>query len=99
MLGGLGDDQESFTRLRVVNAGFAKLTPGLVREHDPLPARVVTELARRLGMEVVATGLASDGQVALAADAGCRYGMGPALMGSLSAEEMGTYLLLDNRKR
>ena len=49
---------------------------------------VVANLGDRLGVEVVVEGLESDGQVAGARRAGCRYGQGFALARPATAERV-----------
>ncbi len=66
--------------------------PGTARAHVPL-ADVVVRLGRRLGMEVIATGVEDAAQLDSLQAAGCRYGQGYLFGRPLPAEH--TEALLD----
>ncbi|MFI5490946.1 EAL domain-containing protein [Actinoplanes sp. NPDC051859] len=92
-----GAGQASLAHLRRLPVDLLKLDQTLVnepREPGSAPAvlDVVVSLGRRLGLEIVAKGLETRDQIALARRAGCHYGQGFALGRPAPAERMEAYL-------
>ncbi|WFE38812.1 bifunctional diguanylate cyclase/phosphodiesterase [Micromonospora sp. WMMD998] len=84
-------EHASLAQLRRLPIDLLKVGPHLVAPgadgQRPL-IDVVANLGSRLGVEVVVEGLESDGQVAGARRAGCRYGQGFALARPATAERV-----------
>ncbi|MFB6393334.1 putative bifunctional diguanylate cyclase/phosphodiesterase [Polymorphospora lycopeni] len=92
-----GAGQASLAQLRRLPVDILKIDRALVADSGrgtqskPL-IDVVVSLGRRLGLEIVAEGLETDGQVDQARAAGCRYGQGFALSRPAPAERMEAFL-------
>jgi diguanylate cyclase (GGDEF)-like protein/PAS domain S-box-containing protein len=92
-----GAGHASLSHLRRLPVDMLKLDRALVNppaEHNSGPAviDVVVSLGRRLGLEIVAKGLETDGEIERARAAGCLYGQGFALGRPAPAERMEAYL-------
>ncbi|GAA2672179.1 putative bifunctional diguanylate cyclase/phosphodiesterase [Actinoplanes palleronii] len=94
-----GAGQTSLSHLRRLPVDMLKLNAVLVGEGSeattgggPAVLDVVVSLARRIGLEIVAKGLETPGQIERAAAAGCRYGQGFALERPAPAERIEAYL-------
>jgi diguanylate cyclase (GGDEF)-like protein/PAS domain S-box-containing protein len=92
-----GAGHASLSHLRRLPVDMLKLDRALVNpptEHMSGPAviDVVVSLGRRLGMEIVAKGLETEGEIERARNAGCLYGQGFALGRPAPAERMEAYL-------
>ena len=85
-----GAGQTSLSHLRRLPVDMLKLSASLVG--DPSVIGVVVSLGRRLGLDIVAKGLETAGQIEAAAQAGCRYGQGFALGRPGPAERVEAYL-------
>ena len=76
-----GTGQSSLGRLAEIQVHELKLDRSLVRgiEHDPRArrvARLIVELGRDLGVEVLAEGIETEGQLAVLRELGCALGQG-----------------------
>jgi diguanylate cyclase (GGDEF)-like protein/PAS domain S-box-containing protein len=91
-----GAGQASLSHLRRLPVDMLKLDRALVNTpseaNSPAVIDVVVSLGRRLGLEIVAKGLESDGEIRRARNAGCLYGQGFALGRPAPAERMEAYL-------
>lgn len=93
-----GAGQASLAQLRRLPVDILKIDRALVTEPGDRrnPTRplidVVVSLGRRLGLEIFAEGLESNGQVEQARDAGCRYAQGFALIRPAPAERIEAFL-------
>jgi diguanylate cyclase (GGDEF)-like protein/PAS domain S-box-containing protein len=91
-----GAGQASLSHLRRLPVDLLKLDRALVNtpaeRNGPAVIDVVVSLGRRLGLEIVAKGLESDGEVDRARAAGCLYGQGFALGRPAPAERTEAYL-------
>ncbi|MGI5213548.1 putative bifunctional diguanylate cyclase/phosphodiesterase [Plantactinospora sp. CA-290183] len=93
-----GTGQASLAQLRRLPVDFLKVDRSLVterhsRDGDSKPfIDVVVGLGRRFGLEIIAEGLESVGQVEQARAAGCRFGQGYAVSRPAPAERVEAYL-------
>ncbi|MEQ4302484.1 bifunctional diguanylate cyclase/phosphodiesterase [Plantactinospora sp. B6F1] len=93
-----GSGQASLAQLRRLPVDFLKVDRTLVteggnREGESKPfIDVLVSLGRRFGLEIIAEGLESPGQVEQARKAGCRLGQGYALSRPAPAERVEAYL-------
>ena len=83
-----------FDVLKIDRSFVSRMTDG----EQPLQiVRTIIELARVLGMNVVAEGIETQEQYALLRDLGCRYGQGFLFARPMSAEAVGELLKLPGR--
>jgi len=91
-----GAGHASLAHLRRLPVDMLKLDRGLLNiptEHNaPAVIDVVVSLGRRLGLEIVAKGLETDGEIDRARQAGCLYGQGFAVGRPGPAERIEAYL-------
>lgn len=93
-----GAGQASIAQLRRLPLDVVKIDRSLVAGAGSGPDSVhpmleaVAGLGRRFGLEIVAEGLETDGQVSQAQGAGCRFGQGYALARPAPAERTEAYI-------
>ncbi|WFE24319.1 bifunctional diguanylate cyclase/phosphodiesterase [Solwaraspora sp. WMMD937] len=93
-----GAGQASIAQLRRLPLDVVKIDRSLVADAGAGPDSVhpmleaVAGLGRRFGLEIVAEGLETDGQVSQAQAAGCRFGQGYALARPAPAERTEAYI-------
>jgi diguanylate cyclase (GGDEF)-like protein len=87
-----GAGQTDLARLRRLPLDMVKLAPPSTTGTTGGLASAVVDVARRLGLSVVAEGLETADQLAMVRDAGCRYGQGFQVARPASAEHIGAYL-------
>ncbi|MGH3681650.1 MAG: putative bifunctional diguanylate cyclase/phosphodiesterase, partial [Natronosporangium sp.] len=87
-----GAGHTDLARLRRLPLDVVKLAPPSATGTTGGLATAVVDVARRLGLAVVAEGLETPDQVTVVRDAGCRYGQGFQLARPAPAEQVGAYL-------
>lgn len=92
-----GAGHTDLARLRRLPLDVVKLAPPSATGTTGGLASAVVDVARRLGLAVVAEGLETADQLAMVREAGCRYGQGFELARPAPAGQIGAYLARTDR--
>jgi diguanylate cyclase (GGDEF)-like protein/PAS domain S-box-containing protein len=92
-----GTGYSSLSALQQFPIGTLKIDQSFVRDanidrNDATIVRTIIEMGRSLGMEVVAEGVETEGQLAFLREAGCNFAQGRLFGDPCSAEDLGAML-------